>query len=147
MAWPYILSVTDDTEKSKKIALLLQGRISKLGEISDMIDFFAKVPDYDVELFKNKKSKTTVESSLETLISMKEKLENLESWNHDTIHDLLITAASDAGLKNGAVMWPVRIAVSGKAMTPGGAVEILDILGKAESLKRIDDAINKIKEN
>lgn len=147
MAWPYISRVTDDAEKSKKIALLLQGRISKLGEISDMIDFFAQVPDYDIELFKNKKSKTTVESSLETLIAMREKLEHLESWNHDTIYDLLVTTAVDSGVKNGAVMWPVRIAISGKAMTPGGAVEILDILGKEESLKRIDCAVNKIKEN
>ena len=112
-----------------------------------MIDFFAQVPDYDTELFKNKKSKTTVESSLATLISMIEKLKSLESWNYDTIHDLLITTAVNEGVKNGAIMWPVRIAVSGKAMTPGGAVEILDILGKEESLRRIDNAINKIKEN
>lgn len=144
MAWPYISYVTDDTEKSKKIALLLQGRVSKLGEITDMIDFFAKVPEYDVELFKNKKSKTTVESSLEMLISAREKLQNLEPWNQDTIHDFLINEAVNKGVKNGAVMWPIRIAISGKAMTPGGAVEILDILGKEESLKRIDRAINKI---
>ena len=74
-------------------------------------------------------------------------MEHLESWNHDTIHDLLVTTAAESGVKNGAVMWPVRIAISGKAMTPGGAVEILDILGKEESLKRIDCAVNKIKEN
>lgn len=147
MALPYISRVVDDVEKSQKIALLLQGRISKLDEISDMIDFFAKVPNYNTELFKNKKSKTTVESSLATLISMREKLKGLESWNYDTIHDLLITTAVNEGVKNGAIMWPVRIAVSGKAMTPGGAIEILDILGKEESLKRIDSAINKIKEN
>ena len=103
------------------------------------------MPDYDVELFKNKKSKTTVESSLQTLEIGLKKLNDLSAWDHDSIHDLLINMAAEAGVKNGAVMWPIRIAVSGKAMTPGGAIEILEILGKEESIKRIKGAIDKIK--
>ena len=142
---PYISKAVRDESKFKKISELLQGRISKLSEIPQMIDFFEELPDYDVELFKNKKSKTTVESSLQTLEIGLEKLNDLSVWNHDSIHDLLINMAVEAGVKNGAVMWPIRIAVSGKAMTPGGAIEILEILGKEESIKRISGAIDKIK--
>lgn len=109
-----------------------------------MIDFFEEVPDYSVELFKNKKSKTTAEISYDVLCKIRENLSDLENWNYDTIHDLLISFAVENEMKNGTVMWPVRIAVSGKAMTPGGAVEILDILGKEESLIRINKAIEKI---
>ncbi len=142
---PYISKAVKDESKFKKISELLQGRISKLSEIPQMIDFFEELPDYDVELFKNKKSKTTVESSLQTLEIGLKKLNDLSVWNHDSIHDLLINMAVEAGVKNGAVMWPIRIAVSGKAMTPGGAIEILEILGKEESIKRISGAIDKIK--
>ena len=142
---PYISKAVKDENKFKKISELLQGRISKLSEIPQMIDFFEDLPDYDVDLFKNKKSKTTVESSLQTLESGLEKLSDLSVWSHDSIHDLLINMAVEAGVKNGAVMWPIRIAVSGKSMTPGGAIEILEILGKEESIKRIKGAIDKIK--
>lgn len=142
---PYISKAVKDESKFKKISELLQGRVSKLSEIPQMIDFFEELPDYDVELFKNKKSKTTVESSLQTLESGIKKLNDLSVWDHDSIHDLLINMAVEAEVKNGAVMWPIRIAVSGKAMTPGGAIEILEILGKEESIKRIKYAIDKIK--
>lgn len=82
---------------------------------------------------------------MQTLESGLEKLSDLSVWSHDSIHDLLINMAVEAGVKNGAVMWPIRIAVSGKSMTPGGAIEILEILGKEESIKRIKGAIDKIK--
>ena len=126
------------------VSVLLQNRISRLNEIPGMIDFFEETSDYSVELFKNKKSKTTAEISHDVLCKIREKLSDLESWNYDTIHDLLINFAVENEMKNGTVMWPVRIAVSGKAMTPGGAVEILDILGKEESLSRINKAIEKL---
>ena len=142
---PYISKAVKAESKFKKISELLQGRISKFSEIPQMIDFFEELSDYDVELFKNKKSKTTVESSLQTLESGLKKLNDLSVWNYDSIHDLLINMAVEAGVKNGAVMWPIRIAVSGKAMTPGGAIEILEILGKEESIRRIKYAIDKIK--
>lgn len=146
LAKPYIVSALGDAKLStQKIAALLQSRISKLGEISDLIDFFAKLPDYDTELFVNKKSKTDKEISKKVLDRIKNELEVLENWDYNSIHDLLIDYANKNELKNGTVMWPVRIAVSGKAMTPGGAIEILEILGKEESLKRIDKAINLLK--
>lgn len=145
LAEPYIQSTIQNSGLDfSKIASLLQSRVSRLDEIAEMIDFLKKLPDYDVTLFENKKSKTTLESSLDTLLKAKDKLSNLIVWNYDSLHDLLINMAVDIGVKNGAVMWPARIAVSGKAMTPGGAIEILDILGKNESLKRIEEAIIKL---
>ncbi len=147
LALPYVADVSGkDEQKADKILKLVQSRISKLSEIPDMIDFFAKTAQYDVELFANKKSKTTVESSKEILIEIKPKLEKIVDWNYDSLHDLLINFAKDKNLKNGAVMWPVRIAISGKAMTPGGAIEILEILGKDESINRINTAINRLSE-
>lgn len=125
-----------------KISNLLKGRISKLSEISELIGFFAKLPSYDVNIFINKKSKTTLENSKAVLEEIKPKLEKLSVWNYDSLHDLLINFAKEKELKNGTVMWPVRIAISGSVVTPGGAIEILDILGKEESLKRIDFALS-----
>ncbi len=143
---PYIEQVVKNPQIDNfKIAALLKTRVAKLAEIIEMIDFFEKTSDYDIDLFQNKKSKTTLESSLQVLEKAREKVVVLPSWNHETIHDFLISFAVDLGVKNGAVMWPIRIAISGKAMTPGGAVEILEILGKEESLKRINEAITKLK--
>ena len=92
----------------------------------------------------NKKSKTNIENVPGILNKAIETLQELESWNHDTIHDALIGLAEKLNLKNGTVMWPVRIAVSGMSVTPGGAIEILDILGKDESLKRLEIGLRKL---
>ena len=143
LAMPYINSVVkSDICDVSKIAKLLKSRISKLSEIPEMIDFFAHVAEYDLSLYTNKKSKTNPEISKSVLIEVKKELEKLSSWDYDSLHDLLIDFASKKELKNGTVMWPVRIAISGKQTTPGGAIEILEILGKNESLKRIENAIN-----
>lgn len=143
---PYILLAAENSELNfPKIASLLQTRLSRLDEIPEMIDFFVKLPDYDITLFENKKSKTNLKSSVDTLLKAKDKLSNLTVWNYDSVHDLLINMASETGVKNGTVMWPVRIAVSGRKTTPGGAIEILEILGKEESLKRIEKAVTNLK--
>ncbi len=145
LAEPYIKQILRNTNLDlNKIASLVQMRISRLNEISEIIDFLAELPDYDIDLFQNKKSKTTLESSFDVLLKVKDKFSNLSIWNYNSIHDLLISTAADMGVKNGIVMWPVRIAVSGKLVTPGGAVEILDILGKEESLTRIENAVTKL---
>ncbi len=146
LAKPYIVPVLGDMKLSvEKISMLLQNRISKLSEIPDLIDFFGQLPIYGTELFINKKSKTDKEISENVLKEIKEKLSELETWNYDSLHDLLIDYAKKNELKNGTVMWPVRIAISGKTTTPGGAIEILEILGKDESLSRIDKAISLLK--
>ncbi len=143
LAMPYINSVVGSSAcNTSKIAKLLKNRISKLSEIPDMIGFFASVSDYDVSLYTNKKSKTNSEISKLILTEVKAELEKLSGWNYDSLHDLLISFANKKELKNGTVMWPIRIAISGRQMTPGGAIEILEILGKEESLRRIENAIN-----
>ena len=126
-----------------KLASILQQRTTKLTDIPEKIAFFAHQPDYDKELFVNKKSKTTLENSPSLLKAGIEALKGLKEWNHDSIHDCLMNLAVTLGVKNGTAMWPVRIAASGMAVTPGGAVEILDILGREESLKRLYDGLAK----
>ena len=126
-----------------KLASILQQRTTRLTDIPEKIAFFAHQPDYDKELFVNKKSKTTLENSPSLLKAGIEALKGLTEWNHDSIHDCLMNLAVTLGVKNGTAMWPVRIAASGMAVTPGGAVEILDILGREESLKRLYDGLAK----
>ena len=116
---------------------------TKLTQIPSVIDFFAQQPDYDKEMFVNKKSKTNLENAPVMLKAVYDELSALESWDHDSIHDTLINLAVKLGVKNGTVMWPARISVSGKTVTPGGAIEILDILGKEESLARMEKGLQK----
>lgn len=142
---PYIKkSISSSNIDYLKIVKTIRNRVTKLSEIPDMIDFIQLLPEYKIDLFINKKSKTNLENSLFVLKKVKERLLKLDIWNHESIHDLLIDMAKEMKLKNGTLMWPVRIAVSGKLVTPGGAVEILDILGKDESINRIDFGINKL---
>lgn len=145
LSLPYIQKVIKKESVNKeKIAELLQSRISALEEIPEIIEFFETQPEYDTELFRNKKSKSTPETSLEILKSIQNELEAATSWDYETLHEILINFAVKNELKNAIVMWPVRIAVSGKTVTPGGAIEILEILGKEESLRRIQGAIEKL---
>ena len=100
--------------------------------------------EHDLELYTHKKMKTTPETSLEALQFIRPTLEGLATWQESTIHDALMATIAEAGRKNGAVLWPLRIALSGLASTPGGAVEIAYLLGKEETLKRLDEAIAKL---
>lgn len=128
-----------------KLASILQQRTVRLKEIPEKIAFFAELPEYDKSLFVNKKSKTTLENVPGLLKAGIEALEALPEWNHDSIHDCLIGLAQKLEVKNGTAMWPVRIAASGMAVTPGGAVEILDILGREESMRRLYIGLEKIR--
>ncbi len=144
-ARPYILqAIGNKPFDTLKIAAILQQRTTKLTQIPAVIDFFAQQPEYSKDLFVNKKSKTNFENAPIMLKAVYDELSVLEQWNHDILHDTLINLAVKLGVKNGTVMWPARIAVSGKAVTPGGAVEILDILGKKESLKRMEQGLQKL---
>ena len=127
-----------------KLAEILQQRTVRLTDIPEKIAFFAQQPDYDKELFVNKKSKTTLENAPGLLQAGMEALEALPEWNHDSIHDCLIDLAVRLGVKNGTAMWPARIAASGMTVTPGGAVEILDILGREEALNRLRKGLEKL---
>jgi glutamyl-tRNA synthetase len=127
----------------EKFAEILQKRTTQLTQIPEMLDFFAELPEYDVSLFVNKKSKTNMENAPVVLKEAYERLKALPEWTNAAIHDCLINMAVEKELKNGTVMWPVRIAAAGKAVTPGGAVEILDILGRDEALERLEKGLSK----
>ena len=145
VAEPYIRqSVKNPTIDAAAIAALLQARCEKLTDIPEKVDFFDALPDYDVEFFTNKKSKTNPEvckAMLEAAIPM---LENLPAWTDEAIHDGLIALAEQLGVKNATLMWPVRIAAAGKLVTPGGAVEICRILGRDETLHRLRAGLEKL---
>ena len=146
VAEPYIRQVVTNEELSvKNIAALLQARCEKLTEIPGKVDFFQELPEYGVDLFTNKKSKSNPEvakAMLELVIPM---LENLQMWNDEIIHGCLTGLAEVMEVKIAQMMWPVRIAVAGKAVTPGGAVEICRILGQKETVRRLKLGLEKLK--
>ena len=145
VAEPYIRQTVKDPKlDAAKIAGLLQARCEKLTDIPEKVDFFDALPDYDVNLFANKKSKSTLDSSREMLSAAIGMLANLPSWSEAMIHDSLVGLAEGLGVKNALLMWPVRIAAAGKAVTPGGAVEICHILGKDECLRRLRLGLDKL---
>ena len=145
VADPYFTQALGDKELDRiKLASILQQRTVKLTDIPATIDFFKELPQYDKELFVNKKSKTNLENAPVMLKAVYDKIAALEEYNHDSIHDALINLATELEVKNGTVMWPARIAVAGKQVTPGGAIEILEILGKEESLRRMEIGLTKL---
>lgn len=147
VSMPYFKEALGDMDIDyHKLASILQQRTTKLTEIPEKIEFFKELPNYNKEIYVNKKSKTNFENAPVMLKAVYDELTSLESWNHDTIHDALIGLAEKLEVKNGTVMWPCRISVAGKLVTPGGAVEILDILGREESLRRIEIGLNKLNE-
>ncbi len=144
MALPYLRkSITKDYDL-KKIAAMVKTRIEIFPDIADHIDFFECVPDYDSSMYAHKKMKTTPETSLEVLRELLPILEEQEDYSNDALYETLSKYVADKGCKNGYVMWPVRTAVSGKQMTPGGATEIMEVLGKEESLARLRAAVAKL---
>ena len=144
VAEPWIRkSVKNPAVDPAQIAALLQQRTEVLSEIPGKVDFFDALPDYSPELFVHKKSKTDIPGSLETLKKLLPELEALEVWDDAHILELLQNAAEREGVKNARIMWPLRVSVAGKAVTPGGAVEIARILGRDEALRRIKLAIEK----
>ena len=128
----------------KLIAPLVQPRCDTLLDIAPQVDFFDALPEYSNELYCHKKMKTNEENSLEALNQVLPVLEGLTDWTYDAIHDALIGLAEKLELKNGRIMWPVRTALSGKAVTPGGAVELCHILGRDEALSRIRKGITQL---
>ena len=141
LAEPYIKKVITKDYDLKKVASLIKSRIEILPDIKDQIDFFEAVPEYDTAMYCHKKMKTNEETSLEVLKEILPRLEAWDDYSNDALFGLLKGFAEEKGYKNGYVMWPVRTAVSGKQNTPGGATEIMEVLGKAESVERIKNAI------
>ena len=145
MALPYIKQVITKDLDLRKIAHMVKTRIEVLPDIPPLIDFFEAVPEYDVSMYTHKKMKTNPEISLEVLEKILPVLENQEDYSNDALYEVLCGFAKENGYKNGQILWPIRTALSGKQMTPAGATEILEVLGKEESLKRIEAAVEKLK--
>lgn len=145
VALPYYKGhITNPDVDLKKVSKLLQVRTEVLTSIPENVDFFNKLPDYDTSLYVHKKMKSTEETSLESLKAALPLLEGIADWNEQTVHDTLMNLVQNLGIKNGQMLWPVRTAVSGKPVTPGGAIELADILGKEETLRRIKIGIEML---
>lgn len=144
MAKPYIDEVIKKDLDKKKIAEMVKTRIEIFPDIKDHIDFFEELPEYDVAMYTHKKMKTNEETSLEVLTEILPLLEEQQDYSNDALYQMLSAYVEKKGCKNGYVMWPIRTAVSGKQMTPGGATELMEILGKEESLARIRKGIEKL---
>ena len=144
-AAPYIRqAVRNEAYSVADIAALLQARCEVLTDIPGKVDFFDALPDYDLAFYTNKKSKTDAAVSLDMLQKALPALEGVADWTAERIHDTLVSLAETLGVKNATLMWPLRIAVAGKLVTPGGAVELCHILGKDETLRRIKLGVEKL---
>ena len=141
MAEPYLKQVIKKDLNLKKIAEMVKTRIEVFPDICPLIDFFEELPEYDTAMYTHKKMKTTEETSLAVLKDIYPVLEAQEDYSNDALYATLLQYISEHEVKNGYVMWPIRTAVSGKQMTPAGATEIMEIIGKEESLARIQKGI------
>ncbi len=141
MALPYMTEVITKELDFQKIAAMVKTRIEVFPDIKDLIGFFESLPEYDTAMYAHKKMKTTQESALSVLKDVLSLLEAQEDYTNDALYQLLLTYVSEKEVKNGYVMWPVRTAVSGLQMTPAGATEIMEVLGKEETLARIRKGI------
>ncbi len=144
LALPYIKEMIKKDLDYRKIAALVKTRIETLVDIKAIIDFFEELPEYDIEMYSHKKMKTDSENSIQVLKDLLPHFEELEDYSESNIEAIIIAYIAEKGIKNGQGLWPVRTAVSGKQSTPGGAYEIMNILGKEESLRRIRIAIEKL---
>lgn len=146
-ALPIIKEVITKDYDLKKIAAMVKTRIEIFPDIKELIDFFEEVPEYDVSMYTHKKMKTTAETSLAVLKEVLPLLKAQEDYSNDALYAMLSAYVAEKGYKNGYVMWPIRTATSGKQMTPCGATEIMEVIGKEESIARIEKAIDKLSES
>lgn len=144
LARPYLPENLPANVDVDAMLLLLQSRIGKLSEIAEKCAFFCAQPDYDVTLFDNKKNKVNGEVAKTVLAAALPMLRSLDAWTNDALYAALLDVAEALGCKSGAVLWCLRIAVSGMAVTPGGATEIMTVIGREESLRRATAATEKL---
>lgn len=145
LAKPYLVEALGDNFDLQKIAAMVKTRIEILPDIAGQVDFFKELPEYSTEMYAHKKMKTSEESSLQVLTEVLPLLEKQTEYTNDALYQMLLAYVEEKGCKNGYVMWPIRTAVSGKQMTPAGATEIMEILGKEETIKRIRIGIDKLR--
>ena len=148
-ALPFVKqAVTRQDIDLKALCALLQTRTEVLGEIPEQIDFINALPDYDLSLFASKKMKTSPETAPDALRALRPVLEAIpaEAFTPERLHSDLMALVARLGVKNGTILWPLRVAVSGKQFTPGGGIEIAALLGKQDSLARIDTALSRLEQ-
>ena len=144
LAIPYVEQVVSRDIDVARLLSLIQPRVEKFSQIPQQISFFEALPDFDCEIFVNKAQKATIDSTKLILPAALDVLQAVQPWSNDTLFAELKTLSTSLGLKAGSVMWAVRIAVSGTSVTPGGATDILAILGKQESLRRLKVSLDKV---
>ena len=144
MAEPYIRKTITKDYDLRKIAAMVKTRIEIFPDVPQLIDFFEAVPEYDISMYAHKKMKTTPESSLEVLREVLPVLEEMTDYTNDAIYERLLAFIKEKGVKTGYVLWPLRTAVSGKQTTPAGATEIMEVIGKEETLARVRAAVDKL---
>ncbi len=145
MAEPFLKEAISKDLDLKAIAQMIKTRIEVFPDIKEMVDFFGELPAYETAMYVHKKMKTTEETSLEVLEEVLPIIEAQDSFDNDSLYQMLVSYVEKKGCKNGYAMWPIRTAVSGKQMTPAGATEIMEILGKEESISRIKKGIELLK--
>lgn len=146
LALPYYRQVIEcDTIDLMKVSELMQKRTEVLSEIPEKVDFLQAVPEYDVEMYRHKRMKTTPENAGGFLEEILPVIESVETWENDILYENIMEKVKERSVKNGQYLWPLRTALSGKQSTPGGATEIMELIGKEESVKRIKDGIKKLK--
>ena len=142
---PYLEAGIKSDIDLREVAKIIQPRIDRLDQIVESVDFFDILADYDLEMYRHKKMKTTKEIALTSLKEVYKTLSEFDNWsNQEAVHDVLMSLPAKLEMKNGQVLWPVRTALTGKQFTPGGAIEIAHILGKEESLRRIEIGISRL---
>ncbi len=145
IATPWMAKVLDPAKYDfKRLAELLQGRTEVFSQLPDMIRFLKDMPDFPSDFYVNKKQKSNLDTAKTALNAVKPVLEAIENWTEAELHDRVMEAIPALGMKNGQVLWPMRIAISGQQSTPGGAFEIAYLLGKDETLRRLNQAIEKL---
>lgn len=145
MALPYLKKAITRDLDLHRIAAMVKTRIEVFPDIYELVDFFEQVPEYDTAMYVHKKMKTNEENSLALLTEVLPLLEKQEDYSNDALFEMLSAFGKEKGYKTGYIMWPIRTALSGKQMTPAGATEILEVLGKEESLKRLEAAVEKLR--
>ena len=145
LATPWLSQALDPGKFDfKRLGELLQSRTEVFNQLPGMVDFLAKMPEFENDLYVNKKQKSTLESAKAALAFIRPVLESIGDWTEQELHDRVMEAIPATGMKNGQVLWPMRIAISGKMSTPGGAFEIAYLLGKDETLKRLDESMARL---
>ena len=144
-AAPWLEKVLDPAKFDfRRLGELLQNRTEVFSQLPDMVRFLAEMPEFSNDLYVNKKQKSTLESAKTALTALRPVLEGISDWTEANLHDTVMAAIPGLGMKNGQVLWPMRIAISGQMSTPGGAFEIAYLLGKDETLRRLDASLARL---